>query len=178
MSPAPLPRTVIFALGANLGRPLAALGEAARGLSAALTEVSVSGVYRTPPEGGADQPPYLNAVLRGTGSMTAREALDLAGALERSAGRKRREAGEARVLDVDVLFVDDDIVEEPGLTVPHPRWEGRDFVVVPLLDIAPEWTDPRTGRTVAQAAAAAGWDSTLFPVVLGPGELLVGDGPS
>ena len=172
MSPSLAPRTLIFALGANLGTPLVTLGTAARGLGSALTDAKVSGVYRTPPEGGADQPAYLNAVFRGKGSLTSTEALALAVRLERAAGRVRTTPGAARVLDVDVLFVGDEVIDRPGLQVPHPRWDGRDFVVVPLLDVAPEWTDPVTGLTVAEVAAAAGWDKEWFPAVLEPGALL------
>jgi 2-amino-4-hydroxy-6-hydroxymethyldihydropteridine diphosphokinase len=162
----------MFALGANLGTPLEALAKAGAGLAEVLGGPEASGVYRTPPEGGADQPSYLNAVVRGSGSLGARDALRLAGRLEREAGRVRTGPGAARVLDVDVLFVGDDVVDEPGLHVPHERWATRDFVVVPLLDIAPDWRDPRSGRTVAEVADAAGWAQGRFPVVLPPGDLL------
>ncbi len=167
-------KTIMFALGANLGMPLEALARAGAGLAGVLDETEASGVYRTPPEGGADQPSYLNAVVRGRGSLGARDALGLADRLEREAGRVRTEPGAARVLDVDVLFVGDDVVDEPGLHVPHERWASRDFVVVPLLDVAPEWRDPRSGRTVAEVARAAGWAPGRFPVVLPPGDLLPG----
>jgi 2-amino-4-hydroxy-6-hydroxymethyldihydropteridine diphosphokinase len=63
-------------------------------------------------------------------------------------------------------------VNEPGLTIPHPRWASRDFVVVPLLDVAPEWLDPVTGDTVADIARAHGWDDGRFPGVERPGALL------
>jgi 2-amino-4-hydroxy-6-hydroxymethyldihydropteridine diphosphokinase len=66
------------------------------------------------------------------------------------------------VLDVDVIFVGGHVVDEPGLHVPHPRWYARDFVVVPLLDVVPEWRDPRTGRTVADVAREAGWEAARF----------------
>lgn len=163
---------MIFALGANLGAPLAALGAAAARLAEMLADARASGVYRTPPEGGADQPDYLNAVVRGWASLSAREALALACRLETEAGRVRTTRGAARELDVDVLFVGEEVVEEPGLRVPHPRWHERDFVVVPLLDVAPEWRDPRSGRTVAEVAGAAGWDAGRFAAVLEPGALL------
>ena len=167
-------KTIMFALGANLGTPLVALATAGAGLAAVLGEAEASGVYRTPPEGGADQPSYLNAVVRGEADMGPRDALRLADRLERAAGRVRTIPGAARVLDVDVLFVGDEVVDEPGLHVPHARWSSRDFVVVPLLDVAPEWRDPRSGRTVADVARAAGWSGGRFPVVLAPGELLAG----
>jgi len=162
----------MFALGANLGSTLEALAKAAAALASVLDGTSVSGVYRTPPEGGADQPSYLNAVVRGTGTFDAHGALRVAARLEREAGRVRTEPGAARVLDVDVLFVGDEVVDEPGLHVPHARWDVRDFVVVPLMDVAPDWRDPRSGRTVAEVARAAGWAAGRFPSVLPPGRLL------
>ncbi len=166
-------RTVIFALGANLGAPVEALARAGAGLREVLADPVASAVYETPPEGGADQPSYLNAVVRGNASLSPREALAVAARLERDAGRVRTVPGAARVLDVDVLFVGQEIVDEPGLHVPHRRWASRDFVVVPLLDVAPEWRDPRSGRTVREVAEAAGWTGARFSSVLGPGALLV-----
>jgi len=170
----PQDRTVIFALGANLGSAMKALARAGTGLRAVLFDPVVSAVYRTPPEGGADQPSYLNAVVRGRASLSPRDALAIAARLEGEAGRVRTVPGAARVLDVDVLFVGQEVVDEPGLHVPHRRWASRDFVVVPLLDVAPDWRDPRTGRTVREVAETAGWTSTRFPKVAGPGALLTG----
>lgn len=164
----------MFALGANLGAPVEALRRAATELGKVLGDPVVSAVYRTPPEGGVEQPSYLNAVVRGGASLTSRDALALAARLEREAGRVRTVPGAARVLDVDVLFVGEEVVDEPGLHVPHRRWSSRDFVVVPLLDVAPEWRDPRSGRTVREVAEAAGWTRARFPSVLGPGALLAG----
>jgi 2-amino-4-hydroxy-6-hydroxymethyldihydropteridine diphosphokinase len=164
----------MFALGANLGAPVEALARAGAGLREVLGDPVASAVYRTPPEGGADQPSYLNAVVRGRASLSPRDALAVAARLEREAGRVRTVPGAARVLDVDVLFVGQDVVDEPGLHVPHRRWASRDFVVVPLLDVAPEWRDPRTGRTVREVAETAGWTKTRFPRVVGPGALLSG----
>jgi len=164
--------TVVFALGANLGDPLSALRGAVGRLAGELRGARVSAVYETPPEGGADQPPYLNAVVAGEGAMTPLGALDLARALEAEAGRKRPHPGAPRTLDVDVLFVGDQVVDGPDLRLPHPRWRVRDFVVVPLLDVAPDLTDPESGLAVKDVARASGWDTRRFPTVLGPGALL------
>lgn len=163
---------VVFALGANLGDPLGALRAAARALAARLDAASASAVYVTPPEGGADQPPYLNAVVAGRAAMTPREALELAGSLEARAGRARPAPGAARVLDVDVLFVRDAVVCEPDLRVPHPRWRTRDFVVVPLLEVVPDLVDPESGRMVREVAREAGWGPSRFPVAAPAGALL------
>jgi len=172
MTPPIRPRTLAFALGANVGRPLDALGRAARRLSGVLEGARVSGVYVTPPEGGADQPDYLNAVVVGEAGLSPREALILAGSLEAEAGRERPHGGAPRSLDVDVIFVGGEVVDEPDLRVPHPRWRLRDFVVIPLLDVAPDLADPETGATVRDVADANGWGAGRFPTVAKPGSLL------
>lgn len=170
--------TVLLALGSNLELPLERLRQAATELEGALAEVTVSAVYRTPPEGGAAQPDYLNAVVRGHSTMAPRDLLALAHALEERAGRTRPYRGAPRTLDVDLLFVGDAVIEDADLEIPHPRWDVRDFVVVPLLDVAPEWRDPRSGRSVREVARAAGWSTRRFPSVLGAGELLSRSGRS
>jgi len=167
--------TVLLALGSNLDSPLQRLRQAAIGLGERLTDLRVSAVYRTPPEGDAAQPEYYNAVVRGRSTMTPREVLGLARDLEARAGRVRPYHGAPRTLDVDLLFVGEAIVSDDDLEVPHPRWASRDFVVVPLLDVAPEWRDPRSGRTVAEVARAAGWSERCLPSVLEAGELLSGE---
>jgi 2-amino-4-hydroxy-6-hydroxymethyldihydropteridine diphosphokinase len=147
----------VFALGGNLGEPLMALRAAVTRLATILDLPRVSAVYRTQPEGGADQPGYLNAAVAGGTCLSPREVLKLSQDLEAEAGRERPYPGAPRTLDVDVVFVGDSVVDEPGLRIPHPRWALRDFVVVPLMDIVPDFMDPETGRTVREVAMAAGW---------------------
>lgn len=165
-------RELIYALGANLGDPSRALASAARQLAAVLERPRASAVYRTAPEGGGDQPEYLNAVVAGISSMTAREGLALARELEARAGRERPYPGAPRTLDVDLLFAGDELVDDADLVVPHPRWATRPFVVVPLMDVAPDVVDPRTGITPSAVASSHGWTSALFPMVLEPGALI------
>ncbi|HSG09426.1 MAG TPA: 2-amino-4-hydroxy-6-hydroxymethyldihydropteridine diphosphokinase [Longimicrobiales bacterium] len=166
------PRWAVFALGGNLDDPLATLRVAVGRLAAVLEAPRVSAVYRTRPEGGADQPCYLNATVAGATLLSPREVLGLAQALEADAGRVRPYPGAPRSLDVDVVFLGDTVVDEPGLRIPHPRWAGRDFVVIPLLDIVPDFLDPESGRTVRDVAAAAGWLGMTLPRELEPGDLL------
>jgi 2-amino-4-hydroxy-6-hydroxymethyldihydropteridine diphosphokinase len=166
------PRTAVFALGANLGDRLAALREGARLLAETLEDVRVSAVYETPPEGGADQPDYLNAVVAGEGDLSPRTALALARSIEAAQGRERPFAGAPRTLDVDVLFLGHVLVDEADLRIPHPRWQVRDFVGVPLMDVLPDMVDPESGVSLATIARRAGWDSSRFPVVEARGSLL------
>jgi len=124
------------ALGSNLGDRRAHLRAAVAGLPGV---VAVSPVYETDPVGGPEgQPPYLNAVVELDTESGPRELLELGQALEEMAGRVRAERWGPRTLDVDVLLVDDLVVDEPDLVVPHPRLRDRAFVLVPLHDLAPE----------------------------------------
>jgi len=153
----------VFALGGNLGEPLVALRAAVARLTAILEGPRVSAVYRTLPEGGAEQPGYLNAAVAGGTRLSPRELLRLSQALEAEAGRERPYPGAPRTLDVDVVFLGDAVVDEPDLRIPHPRWARRDFVVVPLMDIVPDFRDPESGRTVRDVATAGGWVGSTLP---------------
>lgn len=123
-------------LGSNLGDRLSHL----RAAVAALPDVvAVSPVYETDPLGGPDeQGAYLNLVVELDTSRDAWGLLELCRTLEEAAGRVRAVRWGPRTLDVDVLWVDGEIVDEPDLTVPHPRMWDRRFVLAPLADLAPD----------------------------------------
>ena len=97
-----------------------------------------------------DQPRFLNAVAVGETTLDARAVLSELMEIEREAGRERPYAGAARTLDLDLILFGDVIIDEPQLTVPHPRFRERRFVLEPLVEIAPGLQDPVTGRTVAE----------------------------
>lgn len=123
-------------LGSNLGDRWANLRAAVAGLP---DVIAVSGVYETDPVGGPPgQDPYLNAVVELDTELSPRQLLELAWRLEDESGRVRGERWGPRPLDVDVLMVGDLVVDEPELTVPHPRLRERSFVLVPLADVAPD----------------------------------------
>jgi 2-amino-4-hydroxy-6-hydroxymethyldihydropteridine diphosphokinase len=138
------------ALGSNLGDRWARLREALAGLP---DVVAVSPVYETDPVGGpGGQGAYLNAVVELDTELSPRELLELGQALERAAERVRSERWGPRTLDVDVLLVGDLVVDEPDLQVPHPRMWNRDFVLVPLRDLAPDLVpEPPVGTGVRLA---------------------------
>lgn len=98
----------------------------------------MSPVYETDPVGGPEQDPFLNIVVELATERSPRELLELCRVLEQAAGRIRRIRWGPRTLDVDVLLVGDQTVDAEDLTVPHPRMTQRNFVMVPLLDLAPE----------------------------------------
>lgn len=123
-------------LGSNLGDRWAHLRRAVAGLP---DVVAVSPVYETDPVGGPEgQGPYLNCVVELDTELSPRALLETGQRLESEAGRVRAERWGPRTLDVDVLLVDDLTVAEPDLIVPHPRLWERDFVLVPLADLAPD----------------------------------------
>jgi 2-amino-4-hydroxy-6-hydroxymethyldihydropteridine diphosphokinase len=136
--PAP-PRRAFIGLGSNLGDRRALLRAAVEGLEAAGDVVGVSPLYETEPVGGPeDQGPYLNVVVELSTGDSPRQLLGRCRALEAAAGRVRTVRWGPRSLDADVLWVQGCEVDEPDLTVPHPRlWERR-FVVQPLADLAPD----------------------------------------
>ena len=127
-----------LSLGGNVGDVAAAFAAALAALAAdpACTVTACSSVYRTPPWGKTDQPDFLNMAVLLSTELSARELLDLCLAVERRLGRERHELWGPRTLDIDVLTYDEVTIEEPGLTLPHPRIAERAFVLVPLAEIA------------------------------------------
>ncbi|RVT40845.1 2-amino-4-hydroxy-6-hydroxymethyldihydropteridine diphosphokinase [Sphingobium algorifonticola] len=93
---------------------------------------------------------YANAVAIVASSLPPPALLDRLQAIERNHGRRRRQRWGARTLDLDIILWSGGIWTDPRLTVPHPAFRMRDFVLAPLAMLAPQWRDPGTGRTVAQ----------------------------
>lgn len=149
--------TAVLGLGANLGDPVGQIRVAIEALSRGLAELRVSSAYRSRPEGGARQPDFVNAVALGIWPGSPGDLLAMTRELEARAGRTRPYPGSPRTLDIDIVFLGTLELDEPGLTVPHPRWASRPFVVVPLLELAPDWVDPVTGLSVSGVARANGW---------------------
>lgn len=132
-----------LALGSNLGDRAAHLQFAVDALAGAkgVDVLAVSRVYETAPVGGPPQDEYLNAVVAIETGLDPRALLALAQRIERDAQRVRSERWGPRTLDVDVLTYDDVRLDDPDLTLPHPRMEGRGFVLAPLRDVAPALVD-------------------------------------
>jgi 2-amino-4-hydroxy-6-hydroxymethyldihydropteridine diphosphokinase len=139
-----------IALGSNLGDRRAALLDAVDRLAGCLAGLRVSGFIETQPEGGGDQPLFLNAAAVGDWDGEARPLLDMLMAIERAGGRQRPYPGASRTLDLDLILFGSAVIDEPGLVVPHPRFRERGFVLGPLCEVAPDLADPISGRTVAE----------------------------
>ena len=141
---------VAIALGSNLGDRHAHLAFAVARLSAFVDDIQVSSIRETDPVGVGEQPRFLNAAVAGYTTLSAREVLDRLLAIERERGRERPHPGAARTLDLDLILYRDAVIDEPGLRVPHPRFRERRFVLEPLAEVAGDWIDPETGKTVAE----------------------------
>lgn len=152
--------TAAVALGSNLGDRLGHLRAGAAGIAAlpGTRIVAVSGVIETVAvvaEGDEAGPDFLNSVMIVESALGPRELLVGLLAVERAQGRDRsreRRWG-ARTLDLDLLFVDDAVVKDDGLVVPHPRLHERRFVLEPLARVAPGWLHPVLGLTVLELLA-------------------------
>ena len=146
---------VAIALGSNLGDRRAHLDYAVARLQRVIPNLRVSRYYETEPVGvTGPQPAFLNAAAVGDTAASARDILSTLMAIERERGRERPFQNAARTLDLDLILLGSLVTDEDGLTVPHPRFRERLFVLEPLAEIAPELIDPVTGSTVAQLLAA------------------------
>ena len=129
-------RRAFLGLGSNLGDREAHLQHAIGRLP---DVVKISSTWESAPVGGPDdQGPYLNAVVQLSTDRTARQLLRVCQEREEDAGRVRRERWGPRTLDVDVLWIDGEIIDEHDLIVPHPRMFERAFVLMPLRELAPD----------------------------------------
>ena len=139
-----------IALGANLPSPAgpsdATLVAAVKRMSEMGTVVECSSLYSTAPVGFAEQPRFLNAVVEIETHLGPRELLVSLLGIEREFGRERASEirNGPRTLDLDILLYGDLMVSESGLEIPHPRLAEREFVLVPLNEIAPDARDPRS----------------------------------
>ncbi|WP_008317696.1 2-amino-4-hydroxy-6-hydroxymethyldihydropteridine diphosphokinase [Leptolyngbya sp. PCC 6406] len=140
-----------IALGSNLGPS----SDILKGAIAALARhpqiqgVLGSRIYKTAPV-GPPQPDYLNACVRLTTALAPEELLRSLLRIEASFGRERRERWGPRHLDLDLLLFGDLVMMTPSLQLPHPRMHERAFVLVPLAEIAADWVDPISGKTIAE----------------------------
>jgi 2-amino-4-hydroxy-6-hydroxymethyldihydropteridine diphosphokinase len=150
---------VYIGLGSNLADPRRQIELAIEAL-AALPRARLlrhSRLYRSAPWGHRAQPDFINAAAQLETTLAPRMLLDALLAIERAAGRTRDGTlWGPRVLDLDVLVYGDEVIDEPGLHVPHPHLAARAFVLAPLAEIAPDLLVPGHGRVAALLARVDG----------------------
>jgi 2-amino-4-hydroxy-6-hydroxymethyldihydropteridine diphosphokinase len=146
------PVTAYVALGANLGDARVAVMQAFEALACwpGIEVTGRSALYRTAPH-EAQGPDFINAVARIETRLSAPDVLDALQAIEHRAGRLRPYVNAPRSLDLDLLFYGDACMHSPRLTLPHPRWRERAFVLFPLADVWPQRVGPEDlARVVGQ----------------------------
>ena len=152
--------SVVIALGGNLAGAHAsceALLEAAlaRFPASGLTVTARSGWWRSAAWPDPSAPPFTNGVALVETALSPAETLAALHTIERAFGRERHEANAARTLDLDLIAHGRQVVDEPGLRLPHPRAHERLFVMGPLAEIAPHWVHPVAGETATALTATA-----------------------
>ena len=165
--------SVAIGLGANLQDPIGCISAAVSRLRAGgMTCLRLSPLYETPPiDCLAGTPPFINGALTGMWSESPELLLQLTRQIECDLGRPQDHSSqEARTIDLDLLLFGTNRIDTPKLVVPHPLLMTRGFVLVPLADLAPDWSIPGTGLTVRAALQnlAAGGGRVTFPVVCYP----------
>jgi 2-amino-4-hydroxy-6-hydroxymethyldihydropteridine diphosphokinase len=142
--------TTYLGLGSNLGDRRANLRAAVKGLAPPVRVITESAIYETPPWGVENQPGFLNMTLKAETELSPMELRDHVKHIERELGRGPMYHWGPRVIDIDILFYDDLIVDTPGLVIPHPHLHNRGFVLVPLATIAPDLVHPALGLSVRE----------------------------
>src|SRR5688572_12183926 len=143
---------VYLALGTNLGDRLANLKQAISSLTPQLEVRLKSQVYETPPWGFEDQPKFLNQVIKANTYLDPEPLLKHLKRLEVALGRKESFPNGPRLIDIDILFYDDLVLDRPSIVIPHPRLQERGFVLLPLMEIAPNLVHPVSKKTVRDMA--------------------------
>ena len=141
---------VYLALGSNMGNRLANLKAAITNLTPQMSVKKKSSVYETPPWGFTDQNAFLNQVVMAETYLNPEALLAHLKRLEVALGRVPSFENGPRLIDIDILFFDDVVMDKPSLVIPHPRLQERAFVLVPLADLAPDLVHPVLHKSVGE----------------------------
>ncbi|WP_114778707.1 2-amino-4-hydroxy-6-hydroxymethyldihydropteridine diphosphokinase [Botryobacter ruber] len=138
-------------LGGNLGDRISYLDQARKKIATAVGPVMrSSGLYETAAWGKTDQPAFLNQVLEVQTEQSPEQVLQIINAIEHDLGRIRAEHWGSRVIDIDILFYDDLVLQTQRLTIPHPQLHLRRFTLQPLAEIAPDLLHPLLQKNIRE----------------------------
>ena len=145
--------TLYLSLGTNIGNRAANLRQAISLLPPQMTVRAKSKVYETPPWGYTNQDDFLNQTVEATTYLEPRPLLKHIKRLEMAMGREASFHHGPRLIDIDILFYDEKIIETPSLIIPHPHLHERGFVLLPLMDIAPDLFHPVQKKSIREMVA-------------------------
>ena len=149
---------VHLGLGSNLGDREKLLRMACNYLrSEAIRDFRASSIYESEPLLKMPQPKYFNMVVCGLTVLPPQELLKKCQQIETSSGRIRRERWGPREIDIDILSYGSSIIDNDDLVIPHPEIGNRSFILMPMLELSPEWRHPETGITVKEI-----WENWLL----------------
>ncbi len=145
-----MPHTAYIGIGSNLDSPAGNCLTADQRLSEhpAITVVARSSLYQSEPFGKTDQGWFVNSVAQIKTSLSPDELLQACLTIEQEMGRTRNEKWGPRIIDLDILFYDDLIIQQEGLEIPHPGIPERSFVLAPMNEIAPDFIHPKLKKTI------------------------------
>lgn len=149
---------IYLGLGSNSGDSRQILRAAVQELGTRLDEIRPSSLWFSAPRYVVDQPFFFNLVVEAMGDMSPEELFDFTSSIETKFGRdrtKERVKG-PRSLDIDILLIGDRIIDSPRLVIPHPGMEERKFVLLPLVELNRDLSNPRTGRAYITSLAELG----------------------
>ena len=142
--------TVYLALGSNVGDPARHITKAINLLSAVLHNIKQAPLYSSKPIGFTDQADFLNTAISGQTELSPQELLQAINNVEQQVGRVKRFRWGPREIDIDIIFYGDQLLQTESLTIPHPSFKERDFVLRPLLDLDSKIIDPASHKTIKQ----------------------------
>jgi 2-amino-4-hydroxy-6-hydroxymethyldihydropteridine diphosphokinase len=142
---------IFLLLGTNLGNRLENIQKAIAEIESRIgLVIARSKVYQTAPWGRTGQPDFFNQVIQLSSDLPPYDLLSAIQQIEKKLGRQRDQRWGARTIDIDILFFNDEIIESPNLTIPHPAMEQRRFTLVPLAEMAPFLRHPKSHKTMVE----------------------------